>query len=109
MSAKPGAYDDLASVYAAETSVRRLHGWHPLAADRANNGRPSLAQVEAHSDTDPQSALIDNTTVPETAKELGVRRFFDDATVRQAAQRGGAANKARWDAIKAARKLPEAA
>lgn len=109
MSAKPGAYDDLASVYHAETSLRRLYGWHQLGTDRRINTRASLNQVEQRTLDDSQAALVADVVVPETAKELGVRRFMDDARVRRASQSGGAANKARWEKIRAAQKLAKEA
>ena len=102
MPAHPHAYDDLAQVYAEETNARSRGAL--IGSDRFNNRRPSLAQVERSPDSEritdhikpfagSLSDLLD--AVPDAVQ----RKTSEQA--RRAGRRGGAANKVRWEKIKA--------
>jgi hypothetical protein len=112
--AHPHAYDDLWRVYAEEISAyhrgvlrapRRCVGsW---VYDRFNNRRPSLAETDKSPDSaiitdqakpfawSPRYALID--AVPDAVA------YKTSEQARKAGRSGGAANKRRWEKIKAAR------
>lgn len=114
MSAKPGAYDDLAAVYATEVSpiargillTPRRCG-EALTFDRFNRRRYSSEHLEASATGDGEAIyaaeLLPLVDAPPRPAGSG-RKSPED--IRRAAHRGGAANKARWARIKA---LKEAA
>ncbi len=104
MPAHPHAYDDLPKVYAEETNSRSRGAL--VGGDRFNNRRPSLTQVERSPDservTDHINPFTESPSYAIDAVPDAVPRKTSEQA-RTAGRSGGAANKARWEKIRAAR------